>query len=217
MPYNGSGTFSVYTPGTPYVTGTVISSTVANAVNSDFATGLSTALTKDGQTTATADIPFGGFAASNAVLRAPDGLVGTPSVTFKDDLDTGFYRIGANNVGLALGGVLRGNFAPASFKMPGVLTDGDSQSCLTGVATTLFTVSGFTGGALYLVYASVIGGGAANYTAQAFVLWDGSEPRIVSNNGLALTLTLSGDDVQATQTSGGTVNVNWFYVIVAPQ
>ncbi len=50
----------MYTPGTPYVTGTIISSTVANSVNSDFATGLSTAITKDGQTTITANIPFGG-------------------------------------------------------------------------------------------------------------------------------------------------------------
>lgn len=61
MPYNGSGTFNAYTPGTPYVTGTVISSTVANNVNSDFSTGLSTAITKNGQTTVTANIPLGGF------------------------------------------------------------------------------------------------------------------------------------------------------------
>ena len=61
MPYNGSGSFAVYTPGTPYVTGTVISSTVANNVNSDFATGLSTAITKDGQTTITANIPMSNF------------------------------------------------------------------------------------------------------------------------------------------------------------
>tara|TARA_R110000868_G_scaffold340880_1_gene601745 strand:+ start:24009 stop:24590 length:582 start_codon:yes stop_codon:yes gene_type:complete len=58
MPYSGAGVFAVYTPGTPYVTGTTISSTVANSVNSDFATGLSTAITKDGQTTTTASITF---------------------------------------------------------------------------------------------------------------------------------------------------------------
>lgn len=58
MPFNGSGTFAVYTPGTPFVTGTVISSTVVNNVDTDFATGLSTALLKDGTQTATAVIPF---------------------------------------------------------------------------------------------------------------------------------------------------------------
>lgn len=40
------------------VTGTVISSTVFNAFSADIATGLSTVICKDGQTTATASIPF---------------------------------------------------------------------------------------------------------------------------------------------------------------
>ena len=58
MPYDGSGGFSVYTPGTPFTTGTTINSTTANAVNDDFATGLSNAICKDGQTTITANIPM---------------------------------------------------------------------------------------------------------------------------------------------------------------
>jgi hypothetical protein len=58
MSYNGSGTFQINTTGQPVVTGTVISSTAFNALTADLATGLSTALTKDGQTTATARIPF---------------------------------------------------------------------------------------------------------------------------------------------------------------
>jgi len=58
MSYNGSGTFQINTIGQPVVTGTVISSTAFNALTADLATGLSTALTKDGQTTATARIPF---------------------------------------------------------------------------------------------------------------------------------------------------------------
>jgi hypothetical protein len=61
MSYNGSGTFNINSAGTPYVNGTVISSTAANALNNDLATGLSTAITKDGQTTPTANIPLGGF------------------------------------------------------------------------------------------------------------------------------------------------------------
>lgn len=56
--YNGSGTFVVSGVGLPYVTGTTISSTVVNQLNTDLATGLSTAITKDGQTTTTASIPF---------------------------------------------------------------------------------------------------------------------------------------------------------------
>ena len=65
LSYNGSGTFVLNTTGLPYVTGTGISSTAANALNNDLATGLSTCLTKDGQTTPTANIPLGNFKITN--------------------------------------------------------------------------------------------------------------------------------------------------------
>jgi len=61
MSYNGSGTFNINTAGQPVVTGTIISSTAFNALTSDLATGLTTALTKDGQTTPTANIPMGTY------------------------------------------------------------------------------------------------------------------------------------------------------------
>lgn len=61
MPYNGAGLFTLYSPGNPVVTGTTISSTWANNTLSDIATGLSTAITKNGQTVVTANIPFGGY------------------------------------------------------------------------------------------------------------------------------------------------------------
>jgi hypothetical protein len=58
MSYNGSGTFVINTTGQPVVTGTVISSSAFNALTADLATGLSTAITKDGQTATTVRIPF---------------------------------------------------------------------------------------------------------------------------------------------------------------
>ena len=58
MSYNGSGTFQINSSGQPVVTGTVISSTAFNALTADLATGLSTAITKDGQTTTTSRILF---------------------------------------------------------------------------------------------------------------------------------------------------------------
>jgi hypothetical protein len=61
LSYNGSGTFQINTAGQPVVTGTVISSTAFNSLTSDLATGLSTAITKDGQTTVTANIPLSNF------------------------------------------------------------------------------------------------------------------------------------------------------------
>ena len=61
MSYNGSGTFSINTSGQPVVNGTSIDPTVFNNLTADLATGLSTAICKDGQTTVTAHIPMSGY------------------------------------------------------------------------------------------------------------------------------------------------------------
>jgi len=61
LSYNGSGTFQINTTGQPVVAGTVISSTAFNSLTADLANGLSTAITKDGQTTVTNNIPMAGF------------------------------------------------------------------------------------------------------------------------------------------------------------
>jgi len=58
MSYNGSGTFQINSTGQPVVGGTIISSATFNALTADLATGLTTAITKDGQTTTTARILF---------------------------------------------------------------------------------------------------------------------------------------------------------------
>lgn len=61
MSYNGNGVFNINTAGQPVVAGTIISATAFNALTTDLANGLTTCLTKDGQTTPTANIPMGGF------------------------------------------------------------------------------------------------------------------------------------------------------------
>ena len=61
MSYNGSGTFNINSAGQPVVTATTITSTAFNLFTADIGTGLSTAVTKDGQTTPTANLPMGTF------------------------------------------------------------------------------------------------------------------------------------------------------------
>jgi len=75
MSYNGNGAFVINTTGQPVVTGTVISSTAFNALTADLATGLSTAITKDGQTATTARIPF---AAGNSSTLVTDSTSVSP-------------------------------------------------------------------------------------------------------------------------------------------
>lgn len=187
-PYNGSGTFAVYTPGNPVVTNTTISSTVQNNTNNDFATGLSTALTKDGQTTPTANIPMGGFRITS---------VGAPSATGD-----------ALSEGRAIGGTTP---AVGTFL---TVRSASSVTAITATATpvTLFTPSANSSG-LYLVNAYITNAGAANYTAAAWLLFDGTNARLVTiSNGALLTITLSGTDVQATQTSGSNQVISYSYI-----
>lgn len=47
-----------------------------------------------------------------------DGTAAAPSLTFASDTDSGLYRIGADSVGLTLGGVLRVTFATGGVALP---------------------------------------------------------------------------------------------------
>ncbi len=98
MAFNGSGTYSLYATGNPVITGTTISATWANNTLSDIATGLTTCITKNGQTTTTAVIPFA------EGLSVPTGKsvtgAGTASIT-------GFNTIAAAT-GIAVGGATPG-------------------------------------------------------------------------------------------------------------
>ena len=61
MSFNGSGTFVINSTGQPVSANTLIEASVFNAFTADVATGLSTAITKDGQTTVTANLPMAGY------------------------------------------------------------------------------------------------------------------------------------------------------------
>lgn len=72
MPYNGSGSFALVT-GNPVVTGTVISSTVQNNTMADIASGLTSCITRTGQSAALANLPMGGFKHTGAVAATAPG------------------------------------------------------------------------------------------------------------------------------------------------
>ena len=72
MPYNGSGTFTL-PAGNPVVTGTTISSVTTNTTNSDIANGLSNAVTRNGQSPPTANLPMGNFKLTGLAAGAGTG------------------------------------------------------------------------------------------------------------------------------------------------
>jgi len=104
MSYNGTGTFNINTAGQPVVTGTTITSTAFNLLTADLATGLTTALTKDGQTTPTANIPMGTYKIT--------GLGAGTSAT--DAAQYGQLQAGATTIATVTGtDTLTGSLTPA--------------------------------------------------------------------------------------------------------
>lgn len=99
MAFDGSGTFNrIYNWINDRIAGIPITDSRMEGEFDGIATGLSNTVTKDGQTTTTAMIPFA------LGIKVGDGTAGSPAVTFSSDTDTGLFRKGANNLGVAVGG-----------------------------------------------------------------------------------------------------------------
>jgi microcystin-dependent protein len=89
MSRNGSG---VYTKVNTFVSGNPVTAAGHNQNWDDLATEMTNSVAADGQTSMTGP------------LKAASGTVGAPGITFASDPDSGLYRIGSNNVGLAVNG-----------------------------------------------------------------------------------------------------------------
>lgn len=115
MSYNGNGVFLINTPGQPVVSGTTITSTAFNALTTDLASGLTNAITKDGQTNITANIPMSNFkitglgaaTSSNDAVRLAqiqDGIINGRFVNLEY---TGTFTGGTGVVNLGSGQVYK--------------------------------------------------------------------------------------------------------------
>ena len=125
MSFNGSGTYvRNYSWANDAANGIKIRADRMDTEDNGFATGLSTVICKDGQTTTTGMIPFA------QGISTSDGLVATPAITFTADNDTGFYRVGSNSIGVTTGGALALTIAATG------ITAGSSGVAATGVAAT---------------------------------------------------------------------------------
>ncbi len=143
----------------------------------------------------------------NMIIGATTPLAGTfTSLTSKGNTILGNASTDTLNVGN--GGLIKdasGNLTlVGNMKAGQYYTDkGNSGSLANSTATTIYTVSGVcvvTVGA----FLEAGQGSPSLYAATATVIYDGVAGRIVSNNGALLTLTLSGANIQVTQTSGST-------------
>lgn len=170
MPFNGSGTFSFSTSGIPVVTSTVISSTVFNNYSTEIATALTLCLTKDGQSAASARIPFANGINSTLVTDSTSTLTGSI-------LTAG----GA--------GIVKALWVGGLANIAGALT---VQGAMAGLSSlTLGAAAGTTGSALFKGTTSgtvtLKGADAAGTWTFTLPTDDGNADQVLKTNGSGVT------------------------------
>jgi hypothetical protein len=215
MSYNGSGTFNINTAGQPVVTGTIISSTAFNALTSDLATGLTTALTKDGQTTPTANIPMGTYkitglgAGTNATDAAQYGQLqaGATTIATVTGTDTLTATLTPAIAAYATGNLFSFVAANTNTGAVTINLNGLGAKSITKSGTTALVANDIVSGRLYLI----------EYDGTRFQLLNpstfsasGIVPPASGGTGIAnnaaSTLTISGN-FASTLTVTGTTSI----------
>jgi microcystin-dependent protein len=107
MSRNGSGTYSKVNT---FVASATITAAGHNQNWDDIAAEITNSVAADGQTTMTGP------------LKASSGTVAAPGVTFGSDPDSGLYRIGANNLGVAVNGAKVLDVGTAGLGVTGTLS-----------------------------------------------------------------------------------------------
>ena len=183
MPFNGSGTYTL-PAGNPVVSGSVISSATHIATNSDIATALTACITKDGQSTITANIPFSvhkitGLAAGTTAgdsVRYEQVMLLSGVNTMSANMAMGTNKITGLAAGTVAGDSVRYEQAAKIDESTGANSDIKS---LTGLTTPLSPAQGGTGATTLTVNSVLLGNG----TAAVSALSSGSFGQVLLSNG----------------------------------
>lgn len=166
--------------------------------DNDLATGINTCLTRDNQAKPTAsflpnadnsiDLGSAAFrwrAVYPVALLSGDGAVGAPGWSFASDADTGIYRIGANNLGVSVGGTKVVDISTASMAatIPIYLANGSQ-------GTPSLSFSSDTDSGIYFGAANDWAFTVGNATALELFL-NGAVPQSLFTNGTAAIPALS--------------------------
>jgi hypothetical protein len=148
LAYNGSGTFNrIYNWVTDKSNTVPVTASRMDAEMDGMATGLTTAICRDGQSTATARIPFA------AGVSASSGSAGAPSYNFISDTDTGMYLSSLGTITFSSNGasvlsVLPGAaFVSGFISTTGAVTSGAELTAVGSfsINTDKFTVAAASG------------------------------------------------------------------------
>jgi hypothetical protein len=118
------------------------------------------------------------------------------------------------NVGIGIINPLSKLDVSGTVKNQAIKTNSGVVAVPNNTATTLYTFSAY---GLYMFYSDLVNGQGVPlaYSSYAIICFDGSVARIVQQtNGSLYTLTLSGNNIQATQTSGLTQNCNYIFQLI---
>jgi hypothetical protein len=229
LAFNGSGVFNrVHNWVTDKGNAVAVTASRMDAEDDGMATGLSTALCKDGQQTATARIPFA------LGVSSLTGSVSAVSYGHINDLNTGVYFPASDQWGLSAGGVgtltstataLSGG-SGITLSISGALTVSSGGAAITGnstvtgtlgvssdfaVATNKLTVAAASGNTLVAGTLAVTGGATLSstlaVTGDVAVNTDKFTVTAASGNTLvAGTLTITGATSGAAITSSGAIS-----------
>jgi hypothetical protein len=158
MPRNGSGTMTV---SNSFSAGSTIASAQVNANFTDVASEI------------TGSLPRNGEAAMTGQMKAASGTVALPGMAFSSDTDCGLYRIGADNIGVSIGGVKVLDISSTGVAITGELTttngpipSGTKMLIYADAAPTGWTIftTSINDKALRVVSGSAAGGGTGGAT-----------------------------------------------------
>ena len=210
MSFNGSGTFLINSAGQPVVANTVISATVFNALTADLATGLTTCITKDGQTTPTANIPMGG----NKITGLAVGTLATDAANLSQVQSTAVKLITPSGVDTITGTMSPVLTAYAAGQMFYFVAAGAN----TGPVT--LNIDGLGAKAVTRDGASALAAGDINSGEIVVVVYDGTRFQMVNaansfgNTTINGTLTVTGNTgLQANVSITSTLSVGGTFAV----
>jgi hypothetical protein len=189
-----------------FSSGSTIASSAVNANFTDIASEI------------TGSLPVNGEKGMTGQFKAASGTVLLPGVAFSSDTDCGFYRIGADNIGFAIGGVKVLDISSTGVAITGQLTTTNgpipsgtkmlfyADSAPTG--WTIFTTS-INDKALRVVSGSGAGGGTGGATGGTTAFTSVFAARTITASNipdLTITITDPGHAHTVTLTTAGLPN-----------
>ena len=211
MAYNGSGTFLINSTGQPVVANTVISATVFNALTADLASGLTNCITKDGQSTPTANIPMG----SNKITSLAVGTLANDAATLGQVQSTAAKLIGSiSGVDTVLGIMSPTLTAYAAGQLFYYIAAGANTGAVT------LNIDGLGAKAVTRDGATALAAGDINSGEIVVVIYDGTRFQMINaansfgNTTINGTLTVTGNTgLQANVSITSTLSVGGTFAV----